>query len=92
MTTPLSPAALKVLDAFLNAYVATPDSSNAFAADRSGIAAALIAAADQVVPEEPPLTQRQNNNVVCVKRYQQRHEIRCKLLALATELRQEGQP
>jgi hypothetical protein len=72
----LSSAAQAVRDAFFNG----PDDFTA------SIAAALRAAADQVMPEEPPLTQRQARNIVRVKRYQQRQQIRSELLALATEL------
>ena len=50
MTEPLSPTAAAVLDAFLNGYICRTGSSVAFESDRNGLAAALVAAADQVVP------------------------------------------
>ena len=48
---PLSPAAMAVLDAFLNGCICnSADNSVAFQADRNGLAAALRALADQVKP------------------------------------------
>jgi hypothetical protein len=82
MTTPLSPAAQAVLDAVAAALERGYSGPAAY----DIAAAALRAAADQAVPEEPPLTQRQASNVVCVKRYQQRQQIRSELLSIANEL------
>ena len=75
--TPLSPAALAVLDAVRVVPILLNDHQ-----ERVGIAAALRAAADQVVPEEPLYWGDQ--------RWQDerdtRQESRKKLLAIADEL------
>ena len=76
-TPPLSPAAQAVMDAVNNAPL------------YQDIAAALIAAADQVVPEE--FTHRSPCREHCIIGGAA-ERIRAEFLALATELRQEGQP
>ena len=89
MTTPtptLSPAAQYVWNSWNDAYEAHGPREDM----GCPLAAALIAAADQVTPEEALLTRRQIKNVVYAKLYQQRQQIRSKLLAIAAELRQEG--
>ena len=41
-----------MLDAFLNGYICNPKFNVAFESDRNGLAAALVAAADQVAPSQ----------------------------------------
>ena len=53
MTKSLSPAAQAVLDAFLNGYICNPKFNVAFESDRNGLAAALVAAADQAEQKWP---------------------------------------
>lgn len=89
MTTPLSPAALAVLDAALPAY----DEENLYfvsGEQHAGkiAAAALKAAADQVVPEEQEPVPDVDSVVemqgwACVS---QRQRTRSQLLAIAAEL------
>jgi hypothetical protein len=85
-TPPLSPAAQYAWNTWNDAY----EAQGLLEDMGCPLAAALIAAADQVTPEEALLTRRQIKNVVYAKLYQQRQQIRSKLLAIAAELRQEG--
>ena len=78
-TSPLSPAAQAVLDAVLDETAPLSEQHQT----RADAAAALIAAADQVVPEVKSPGGCREGERQCVRR---------ELLALATELRQEGQP
>jgi hypothetical protein len=83
-TPPLSPAAQAVWDAWNDAYEAQGPLEDM----GHPLAAALTAAADQVVPEE-----REPASImgpVYVAETKQRRKLRSELLALATELRQEG--
>jgi hypothetical protein len=77
MTEPLSPSAQAVLDAFLKA----PCEDTYYAEIEVGLAAALVAAADQVVPEQGcqiyGLTQRED----------ERQQVRDQLLSIAAELK-----
>ena len=77
MTKPLSPAAQAVLDAWVD-QVYDQSGTNA-----QGLAAALVAAADQVVPEEPLYGGDQR----WMFERDTRQESRKKLLAIAAELR-----
>ena len=82
----LSPAAMAVLDAFLNGYICnSADNSVAFQADRNGIAAAIRALADQVVPH--PGRYPMNSYMDGVRDAKQ--DVRTAILTIATEL--EGQ-
>ena len=76
MTKPLSPAAQAVLDAWVD-QVYDQSGTNA-----QGLAAALVAAADQVVPEEPLYGGDQR----WMFERDTRQECRKKLLAIAAEL------
>jgi hypothetical protein len=81
MTTPLSPAAQAVLDAYVDE-------------DRAGrlaVAAALRAAADQVSPPSGLPTKSTKERTLYIEGYKDsRLKIREEILAIATEL--EGQP
>ena len=84
MTEPLSPAAVAVLDAFLNGYICSPECNVAYESDRNGLAAALRAAADQVVPENANPVGDEHDDA----RLFQWMRIRRQLLAIAAELKQ----
>lgn len=74
----LSPAAQAVLDAFWEQP-----------GDRSALAAALRAAADQVVPEVDLHVSVANDLLpkdIGAAKWSARYEVRCDLLAIATEL------
>ena len=79
MTADLSPAAVAVLDAFLNGYICNPVCNVAFESDRNGLAAALRAVADQVVPA--PKLPYDSCCDLCTS------AMRADLLAIAIELR-----
>ena len=83
-TPPLSPAAQDVWNTWNDAYEAQGPLEDM----GHPLAAALIAAADQVVPLELCLPEQapMEGHI----RQDQRSKIRRKLLALAAELRQEG--
>lgn len=68
----LSPAAKAVLDAAYEAWVTRDD-------PQSIAAAALRAVADRVVPEQKPWHRKSDA-------FAAKHQVRCKLLAIATEL------
>jgi hypothetical protein len=79
MTTPLSPAALAIWDAFSDAYEVQGPLEDM----GQPLAAALRAAADQVVPHEvvPPLLKGHELERLC-----QRQHSRTQFLAIAAEL------
>ena len=79
----LSPAAQSVLDAFLNGYICSPECNVAFESDRNAVAAALVAAADQVVP----VSDRPDpSNEFEYGQWLAKHTTRSYLLAIAAEL------
>jgi hypothetical protein len=84
-TPPLSPAAQAVWDAWNDAYEAQGPLEDM----GHPLAAALIAAVDQVVPLELCLPEQAP--IEGHIRQDQRGKIRRQLLAIAAELRQEGQ-
>jgi hypothetical protein len=80
MSTPLSPAAQAVEDAYFNA--------DGFGY-RNGLAAALRAAADQVAPYESHPVESQFWDDESEREWQNNHHVRLQLLDIAAEL--EGQ-
>ena len=80
MSTPLSPAAQAVEDAYFNA--------DGFGY-RNGLAAALRAAADQVAPYESHPVESQFWDDESEREWQNNHHVRLQLLDIANEL--EGQ-
>jgi hypothetical protein len=81
--TDLSPAAQAVYDAYCK------EADNPYYYERSGLVAALRAAADQVVPDEPaPTGMRPAGDVYSAReiRRGQRQKTRSQLLAIAAEL------
>ena len=84
-TPPLSPAAQAVWDAWNDAY----EEQGPLEDMGCPLAAALIAAADQVVPED---LKEPHGTGFRWGGWAARKGVRLRLLALAAELRQEGQP
>jgi hypothetical protein len=87
-TPPLSPAAQAVWDAWNDAYEAQGPLEDM----GHPLAAALIAAADQVVPEEQEPVPNEDSAVEMQiwSAVAQRQRTRSQNLAIANELRQEG--
>ena len=81
MTTPLSPAAQAIWDAWNDAY----EAQGPLEGMDQPLAAALRAAADQVVPSVPF-----DRRYITEDKWDARDDIRAELLAIADEL--EGQP
>ena len=80
MTTPLSPAAQAVMDAYGNELMRP----GPLIRDRHPLAAAFLAVADQVVPEQPTIP---NGDLTeQTYRWDERSGIRAEILAIAAEL------
>jgi len=82
MTKPLSPAAQAVLDAFENASDGEYVEGVWIVDERTMLAAALRAAADQVVPEERKECEHFTNEAIRLNRM----GVRAELVAIAAEL------
>ena len=92
MTKPLSPAAQAVVDAWDAKLNPDPDGLTYLAHDpeRESLAAALLAAADQVVPaesENEDLDPCNPDDKAEWAQYSQRQHTRLQLLAIAAELK-----
>ena len=93
LMTELSPAARAVFDAYISHWTADP-----YEISPEALAAALLAAADQVVPEqvEPPGGETepwpQGYQLMRDAQWEKCQQLRAELLAIAAELRGQDQP